>query len=329
MRPVVGGSHKYTNTEIHKNLGEMAADQEYVPQQMTTSTTVVSNNTATDSGRKFKRSISWSDSESNLRKLRNGDFNNCDLLEKFLSKRRHCHLQFFGKSGADVDIDVNAETESVREDPPEFRLSSSSDADDEVSTRPSTETCPTEPMENKKQIKPGRKLLKTNSVFSDEVFMPDNKRSLTFQQKKILVGPLKDKLFVGLSGLYGIALVVLGFVLPIAETFSDPTKPYFFEIFYLYLYITSILFLIYVYVYLLRRNRMTFNILSRTWSFRRSVNSCKDSPNASTTSFRTRKRKVAFDETNNHHTGSFYLRLGALGNTCFVFLLILMCVGPS
>ncbi|ESO83219.1 hypothetical protein LOTGIDRAFT_93565, partial [Lottia gigantea] len=58
--------------------------------------------------------------------------------------------------------------------------------------------------------------------------------------------------------------------------------------FYLYLYISSIFFLIYVYVYLLH------------------------SPNASTTSFRTRKRRVAFDETNNHHTGSFYLRLGAL-----------------
>ncbi|KAK3800912.1 hypothetical protein RRG08_060259 [Elysia crispata] len=74
---------------------------------------------------------------------------------------------------------------------------------------------------------------------------------------------MKNSLIVILSGLYGLFLVVLGLVLPIAETFTHPKKSYSFEFFYIYLYFVSMLFLIYVYTYLLRKENNAILTITR------------------------------------------------------------------
>ncbi|KAK7091222.1 proton channel OtopLc-like isoform X2 [Littorina saxatilis] len=125
---------------------------------------------------------------------------------------------------------------------------------------------------------------------------------------------LLNSLFMILSGLYGILIVVLGAVIPLTEIFVTGEAAAF-EYFYLYLYGVSIIFLGYVYVYLLRRKRLQTEFIARTLS--RSVSFTR----GFATSFlqrqnsdkgRHRKRMVSLDES-NHHTGTFYLRLGVLG----------------
>uniref|UniRef100_A0A2C9LNV5 Uncharacterized protein n=1 Tax=Biomphalaria glabrata TaxID=6526 RepID=A0A2C9LNV5_BIOGL len=117
-----------------------------------------------------------------------------------------------------------------------------------------------------------------------------------------------------LSGLYGVVIVILGAVLPITEIFVKNEKERSFEAFYLYLYIVSIIFLVYVYAYLLRRNRLKTEFLTRTLS--RSLswtrNWAKSWAKADeATKGKLRKRMTSLD-VDNHHTGTFYLRLGVL-----------------
>ncbi|KAL8576899.1 hypothetical protein ACOMHN_064683 [Nucella lapillus] len=128
-------------------------------------------------------------------------------------------------------------------------------------------------------------------------------------QTSILLGSL----FMILSGLYGILIVVLGAVIPLTEIFVTEEGTAF-EAFYIYLYSVSIAFLIYVYVYLLRRNRLRTEFLTRTLSRSISFTGRWASSWAAKGSDRnrTRKRMVSLDES-NHHTGTFYLRLGVLG----------------
>ncbi|GFO10320.1 otopetrin-2 [Plakobranchus ocellatus] len=90
----------------------------------------------------------------------------------------------------------------------------------------------------------------------------------------------RNSLMMILSGLYGLLLVVLGLVLPIAEIFTDPNKPYSFELFYIYLYGVSMVFLLYVYTYLLRKEKVSIlsvkrsisRKISRSLSFRSNTN---------------------------------------------------------
>ena len=76
----------------------------------------------------------------------------------------------------------------------------------------------------------------------------------------------------------------------------------------------SIIFLVYVYVYLLRRNRLKTDFLKRTLS--RSLSFTRNFAGGfvrtNSEKSRIRKRMVSLDES-NHHTGTFYLRLGVLG----------------
>ncbi|XP_076437541.1 uncharacterized protein LOC143276782 isoform X2 [Babylonia areolata] len=128
-------------------------------------------------------------------------------------------------------------------------------------------------------------------------------------QTSLLLGSL----FMILSGLYGILIVVLGAVIPLTEIFVTEEGTAF-EAFYIYLYSVSIIFLCYVYIYLLRRNRLRTEFLTRTLS--RSISFTRGWASswarAGSDRSRTRKRMVSLDES-NHHTGTFYLRLGVLG----------------
>ncbi|XP_055871110.1 proton channel OtopLc-like isoform X2 [Biomphalaria glabrata] len=135
------------------------------------------------------------------------------------------------------------------------------------------------------------------------------------ERKQHQVAILKENLFMILSGLYGVVIVILGAVLPITEIFVKNEKERSFEAFYLYLYIVSIIFLVYVYAYLLRRNRLKTEFLTRTLS--RSLswtrNWAKSWAKADeATKGKLRKRMTSLD-VDNHHTGTFYLRLGVLG----------------
>ncbi|GFS14321.1 otopetrin-3 [Elysia marginata] len=85
----------------------------------------------------------------------------------------------------------------------------------------------------------------------------------TANKDAVMPDAMKNSLMVILSGLYGLLLVVLGLVLPIAETFTDPTKTYSFELFYMYLYGVSMLFLLYVYTYLLRKEQNALLSITR------------------------------------------------------------------
>ena len=104
--------------------------------------------------------------------------------------------------------------------------------------------------------------------------------------------------------LQAISMLINGFILcPLLQGF------------YIYLYSVSILFLVYVYAYLLRRNRLKTELLTRTLS--RSLSSSRAwakglaRPDTDTKS-KFRKRMISLD-VSNHHTGTFYLRLGVLG----------------
>lgn len=110
-------------------------------------------------------------------------------------------------------------------------------------------------------------------------------------------------------------VVILGAVIPITEIFISEHIDSTFEGFYIYLYSVSILFLIYVYAYLLRRNRLKTELITRTLS--RSLSWSKawarGLARADTeTRSKFRKRMISLD-VSNHHTGTFYLRLGVLG----------------
>lgn len=78
---------------------------------------------------------------------------------------------------------------------------------------------------------------------------------------------------------------------------------FFLQGFYIYIYTVSIIFLIYAYVYLLRNKSLK---LRR--NLRRNHYSSPSSGSRSNL-----KRKYSFDDSRTYHTGSFYLRLGAVG----------------
>ncbi|KAK3766348.1 hypothetical protein RRG08_044535 [Elysia crispata] len=153
------------------------------------------------------------------------------------------------------------------------------------------------------------------------LFKPDTESkemsgdSLLEVQRAKRAANLRESLFQILSGLYGIMIVILGAVIPITEIFMSEEIDSTFEGFYIYLYSVSILFLVYVYAYLLRRNRLKTELLTRTLS--RSLSSSRAwakglaRPDTDTKS-KFRKRMISLD-VSNHHTGTFYLRLGVLG----------------
>lgn len=102
---------------------------------------------------------------------------------------------------------------------------------------------------------------------------------------------LFDSIMANLSGIYGLLLIVMGAVIPISEVFSKP-HPFLFEGFYFYLFGMSILFLLYAYVYILHTRT-----LGGMTKFRKSDDNMH---------YRMRYKIIS-------DTGSFYLRLGAVG----------------
>lgn len=101
------------------------------------------------------------------------------------------------------------------------------------------------------------------------------------------------------SGLYMLFVVVVGLILPIAEVFVTKPYPALFEGFYIYLYVMSIAFLVYAYSYLLRIRTFSVGRRGRTI--------------VSSVPVQNRKRTACFDDDMTEQTGSFYLRLGAVG----------------
>ncbi|KAL8576900.1 hypothetical protein ACOMHN_064684 [Nucella lapillus] len=140
----------------------------------------------------------------------------------------------------------------------------------------------------------------------------------------------REHLLIMLSGQYGVLIVVVGAVLPVVETFANPNS-YMFEGFYIYLYLVSTIFVAYVYAYLLRKKAAFLPGFKRAFSsFRRNISGSSFSRSSSSTAKsdpgglaanvgsgsatgKPRRRKVAYNETPNTHTGSFYLRVGAIG----------------
>ncbi|KAK7091221.1 proton channel OtopLc-like isoform X3 [Littorina saxatilis] len=132
---------------------------------------------------------------------------------------------------------------------------------------------------------------------------------------------LRESLLTIMSGQYGLLVVVVGAVLPVVETFADPNS-YMFEGFYIYMYLMSGIFLAYVYGYLLRK-QATFMPIKRAFSsFRRSVSASAmrrsekglgAAENGTGGTSRHKRRRVVYNEMPNNHTGSFYLRVGAIG----------------
>lgn len=104
------------------------------------------------------------------------------------------------------------------------------------------------------------------------------------------------------------------------------------KVFYIYLYMVSMGFLLYVYLYLLRRNNLLTTVFGKSLAriclgtggnVRRSVVTTnlyrtgsiksRDSTQSSGSGSKSRRRKVTFHCQPNQHTGSFYLRVGAIG----------------
>ncbi|OWF53428.1 otopetrin-2-like [Mizuhopecten yessoensis] len=130
----------------------------------------------------------------------------------------------------------------------------------------------------------------------------------------ISMGVSRDDVVIVLSGLYGILLVVIGLVLPIAEAFihTDTGQNYLFEFFYLYVYTASLAFLLFIYVFLLRSEPLPvpfwFHSM-RTWVRSRIWDAELDTND---TVVKKPIKKISFEGA-THETGSFFLRLGAVG----------------
>ncbi|KAK3086991.1 hypothetical protein FSP39_000101 [Pinctada imbricata] len=145
---------------------------------------------------------------------------------------------------------------------------------------------------------------------------------------------LRDNLSASMSGLYGIFLAVLGTVLPITETFAGEPNPYMFELYYVYLYTVSLAFIVYVNVCVLQWRPIKSKFLSRLFCGIRQIASrvfdrirkCRRTEWNETTE-ETRQEdeentRLKDDEEESvrvvhtsarRHTGSFPLRLGAVG----------------
>jgi hypothetical protein len=83
--------------------------------------------------------------------------------------------------------------------------------------------------------------------------------------------------------------------------------PFPFQGFYIYLYSISICFLIYAYTYLLQNT--TVMVRKKRHRF--------VPPESTSSSFKG--KKYSYDDSPTYHTGSFYLRLGAVGEFMLTF----------
>lgn len=131
----------------------------------------------------------------------------------------------------------------------------------------------------------------------------------------------RDVLTTILSALYAKLVIVLGMAFPITETISRDVPPFYYQGFYLYMYLGSIAFVGYMYVTLIRE-KAVFSILN---SYRKyQINYIEYKFNfvyvfveKHTTSTAAEKRRVSIFQNDNQppeRYGSFYLRLGAIGN---------------
>ncbi|XP_060075584.1 proton channel OtopLc-like [Ylistrum balloti] len=121
---------------------------------------------------------------------------------------------------------------------------------------------------------------------------------------------LQEHLSICMSGIYGIFLVAIGIVIPMAETFADPSLPFVFEAFYIYLYVMGILFILYVYIFMMRKKHLGVRDIAKALS--RRLSSSKTPP-----TFVSDQRKhghaIIYQSINYPNcTGSFYIRLGAV-----------------
>ncbi|KAK3100048.1 hypothetical protein FSP39_013917 [Pinctada imbricata] len=147
---------------------------------------------------------------------------------------------------------------------------------------------------------------------SDELFYPEHPSSASLsilkKRDRCRYGDmpcdttLMDNLFSNISGLYAMGVVVFGCVIPIADIFSEEPQAFLFEGFYVYIYVFSIAFLVYAYVYLLQNRNL-----------RQKRRRKHGGGSSAIESHVTLKRKYSFDGSRTYHTGSFYLRLGAVG----------------
>ncbi|CAG2238000.1 unnamed protein product [Mytilus edulis] len=157
-------------------------------------------------------------------------------------------------------------------------------------------------------------IFETASVRSEDIFLSSEQK----QQKN--QSSLLDSFVLILSGLYGILLVVIGSVVPIAETFVHSyVRHITFEVFYIYLYAVSICFIIYIYMFLLHDSPVAVGNLKRSLSERgkkRLGPSSPDTENCLPDTWsqisRSKRRKITFNNTMKQTAASFYLRLGAV-----------------
>ncbi|XP_041359780.1 proton channel OtopLc-like [Gigantopelta aegis] len=117
----------------------------------------------------------------------------------------------------------------------------------------------------------------------------------------IIKESLVDNLFINLSALYAMLLVILGAVIPVSEAFTKEKKPYLFQGFYIYLFLGSIVFLLFIYICVLNSKRLTL-------PFKKP----RRNSTISALVIRPINMNFSFDDSPHSHTGSFYLRLGAV-----------------
>ncbi|XP_014680283.1 PREDICTED: otopetrin-2-like [Priapulus caudatus] len=99
--------------------------------------------------------------------------------------------------------------------------------------------------------------------------------------------------------MYAVILVVMALCMSLSEALTKDINIYYFEGFYLYLYVGTIAFLIYIYGFLLRGGEKGIQFLA--------PDDLQDNSPEETVYIRHRTTQTA------HHTGSLYLRMGAIG----------------
>ncbi|XP_046574717.1 LOW QUALITY PROTEIN: proton channel OtopLc-like [Haliotis rubra] len=151
---------------------------------------------------------------------------------------------------------------------------------------------------------------------AEDAFLPDTPpptpvykqrrdNALRSSYDHVVQEPLIDSLFVNLSALYAMFVMVLGFVIPISETFTTEPRAYLFQGFYIYLYAVSVLFLLFMYIFVLRTHRCSCRCPCKKRRRR--------DPLIAALQDKDFKNRFTFSEAAHSHTGSFYLRLGAVG----------------
>ncbi|XP_041358945.1 proton channel OtopLc-like isoform X2 [Gigantopelta aegis] len=145
------------------------------------------------------------------------------------------------------------------------------------------------------------------SVVSEDVFLLDSPLPSTPcsilkpTKDNIVKDPLLESLSIHLSGLYAMLLVIIGAVIPVSEPFTLERRPYLFQGFYVYLYFGSLSFLLFMFIHVLRKTHIYAPCLK---------SQCEDAnPDLHRNSFH---QNFSIDDSPHSHTGSFYLRLGAV-----------------